>query len=263
MAGRRCVWLWAVLWSMLCGGADLRASEGEWTQLFNGRDLEGWTPKFKGEKLGENYLDTFRVEDGVLKVSYDKWDKLDGKFGHLFYQTPYSNYVLRAEYRVVGDQVAEGPGWALRNSGLMIHGQDPATMGVDQDFPVSIEVQLLGGDGEHERSTANLCTPGTHVVLDGKLHTPHCTLSKSKTFHGDQWVTVEVEVHGNGLIRHRVNGEPVMEYSQPQLDENDEDAKKLLAKGQGKLLDRGSISIQAESHPFEFRKIELRELPAE
>lgn len=237
--------------------------EGEWIQLFNGHNLEGWTPKFKGHELGENYLDTFRVEDGVLKVSYDKYEKFDDKFGHLFYREPFSHYVLRVEYRVVGEQVAAGPDWGVRNNGLMIHGQAPETMELDQDFPVSIEVQLLGGDGTHPRPTANLCTPGTHVVMHGKLVTTHCTNSNSPTFHGDQWVTVEVEVHGNRLVRHLVGGEPVLEYSQPQLDEGDQDAKRLLAGGQEKQLERGTISIQAESHPFEFRKIELRPLAAE
>jgi len=238
-------------------------AEGEWVQLFNGRDLEGWTPKFKGYKLGENYLDTFRVEDGVLKVCYDKYEKFDDRFGHLFYRETFSHYVLRAEYRVVGEQVAEGPEWGLRNSGFMIHGQSPETMGLEQNFPVSIEVQLLGGDGTHPRPTGNLCTPGTHVVIDGKLVTTHCTNSTSPTFHGDQWVAVEIEVHGSRLIRHLINGQPVIEYNQPQYDESDPDAKKLLAGGREKLLDRGTISVQAESHPFEFRKIELRPLAAE
>ena len=142
----------------------------------------------------------------------------------------------------------------------MIHGQSPETMGKDQDFPVSIEVQLLGGSGTGKRTTANLCTPGTHVVMDGKLITQHCTDSKSKTYHGDQWVTVEVEVHGNNLIKHIVEGETVLEYSHPQLDENDPDAKKLLSQT-GKMLYGGTISLQSESHPVEFRKVEL--LPLE
>ena len=255
-----CCVLLGTAWAVAQSPQDV--AEGEWVQLFNGRDLEGWTPKLKGHKLGENYLDTFRVEDGVLKVCYDKYEKFDDRFGHLFYRETFSHYVLRAEYRVVGEQVAKGPEWGLRNSGFMIHGQSPETMGLEQNFPVSIEVQLLGGDGTHPRPTANLCTPGTHVVIDGKLVTTHCINSTSPTFHGDQWVAVEVEVHGSRLIRHLINGQPVLEYSQPQLDDSDPDAKKLLAGGE-KLIDRGTISVQAESHPFEFWKIELRPLAAE
>lgn len=233
-------------------------SEG-WQPLFNGKNLDGWKVKIKGYELGDNYADTFRVEDGVLKVAYDKYEKFDGKFGHIFYEKPFSHYVLRVEYRFVGEQTPGGPGWAFRNSGIMIHGQSPESMGKDQDFPVSIEVQLLGGSGKGTRHTANVCSPGTNFVQDGKLITSHCNNSTSKTYHGDQWVTVEVEVHGNKLIRHRVNGEQVFEYEKPQLDPNDADAKKLIVDGKV-MLEGGSISLQAESHPCEFRKIEIKVL---
>jgi len=234
---------------------------GKWRSLFNGKDLTGWKIKIRGYKLGDNHNDTFRVENGLLKVAYDKYDEFAGKFGHIFYEKPFSNYRLRVEYRFVGEQSKGGPGWAFRNSGIMIHGQSPESMRVEQNFPVSIEVQLLGGGGQGDRPTANLCTPGTHVVLGGKLHKRHCTNSKSKTYHGDQWVTVELEVRGNKLVRHIIDGKTVLEYTQPQLDERDGDAKKLIEKQQGdKMLGGGSISLQAESHPVEFRKVEIMEL---
>ena len=239
--------------------ADDVAKE-KWISLFNGKDLDGWTPKIKGHELGENYGDTFRVEDGLLKVSYDKYKKFAGQFGHLFYKEPFSKYRLRVEYRFVGEQCPGGPGWAIRNSGVMIHGQDPKGMRKDQDFPVSIEVQFLGGAASGERPTANLCTPGTHVVMDGELLTRHCTNSRSKTYRGDQWVTVELEVNGSGVIRHLVEGQPVLEYEQPQLDDSDADGKKLIKNGH-KLISGGTISLQSESHPIEFRKVEI--LPLE
>ena len=251
----------AAIFSFLTLAAFAHGAEadqaGEWLQLFNGKNLDGWKVKIKGYDLGDNYGDTFRVEDGVLKVAYDQYEKFDNKFGHIFYEKPFSHYVLRVEYRFVGEQVPGGPGWAFRNNGIMIHGQSPESMGKDQDFPVSIEVQLLGGRGQGERPTANVCSPGTNYVQDGKLITRHCNNSSSKTYHGDQWVTVEVEVHGNKVIRHRVNGELVFEYEQPQLDPKDKDAKKLIKDG-NLMLDGGSISLQAESHPCEFRKIEIK-----
>ncbi|HID21229.1 MAG TPA: DUF1080 domain-containing protein [Planctomycetaceae bacterium] len=239
------------------GLAQDTSEKGPWIPLFNGKDLDGWTPKIKGYELGKNFGETFRVENGVLKVVYDQYDRFNNRFGHLFYKKPFSHYILRVEYRFVGEQLPDGPRWAFRNSGIMIHGQAPETMGKDQNFPVSIEVQLLGGGSQGERPTANLCTPPTHVVMDGKLIKRHCIGSRSKTYHGDQWVTVEVEVHGNRLIRHKVNGESVLEYSQPQLDERDPDARKLLQAGVPKMLSAGTISLQSESHPIEFRKVEL------
>ncbi len=226
-----------------------QAESGErWIPLFNGEDLEGWTPKFTTRELGENYRNTFRVEDGLLRVCYDDWDKFKGEFGHLFYKTPYSHYRLRAEYRFHGDQVAGGPGWALRNNGLMISCQSPESMDLDQDFPNSIEVQLLGGLGNGPRGTLNICTPGTQLVLDGKLNKNHVIQTGGPTYDGDQWVTVEVEARGSDLVKHIADGKTVVEYSKPQLDD-------------GTLLDGGYISIQAETHPIDFRNIELLPLP--
>ena len=167
-------------------------SQNNWIQLFNGRDLTGWTPKIAGYELGENFGDTFRVEEGLLKVVYDQYDDFDGRFGHLFYEAPFSHYLLRIEYRFVGEQAPGGPDWALRNSGVMIHGEPAEAMSKDQDFPVSIEVQFLGGTGSGERPTANLCTPGTNVVMEAQLITRHCTDAAAPTYRGDQWVTVEV-----------------------------------------------------------------------
>lgn len=251
----------ALLVPVLCAGAaEEKASDGEgYIQLFNGKDLNDWQVKIRGYDLGDNFGNTFRVEDGILKVCYDQYDKFDGRFGHLFYKHPFSNYRLRVEYRFVGEQVKDGAGWAYRNSGIMIHGQKPETMRKDQDFPVSIEVQLLGGKGSGPRPTANVCTPGTNIVMDGKLHTDHCTDSTSRTYDGDQWVTVEVEVRGN-TIKHIIDGETVMTYTDPQLDPKDPDAKALLDAGSPKMLTGGTISLQSESHPVEFLRVELKEL---
>ena len=240
--------------------AEKPKDQETWIQLFNGKDLTGWKIKITGHELGDNYGNTFRVEDGVLKVAYDKYEKFNGKFGHLFYHEPFSNYRLRVEYRFVGKQVPGGPGWAFRNSGIMIHGQSPESMAKNQKFPASIEVQLLGGRGSGKRPTGNLCTPGTHVVIDGKLVTRHVINSSSETYHGDQWVTAEVDVRGN-TIKHIVEGKTVLVYTDPQLDERDGDAQKLLKAGQDKMLRRGTISLQSESHPVEFRKVELLKLP--
>jgi hypothetical protein len=241
----------------VCSKAPQEQAGEEWISLFNGRDLTGWTPKFAGHEAGVNYKDTFRVEDGILKVGYDNYETFEGEFGHLFYDKSFSHYRLRIEYRFTGEQTPGGPSWGFRNSGAMLHGQTPESMTVDQRFPVSIEVQFLGGSGQDERPTANLCTPGTHVEMDGELVTQHCTNSGSATFHGDQWVTVEVEVRGDEVIRHFVNGVLVMEYQKPQLDGGDADAQKLIEAGAEMKLSAGTISVQAESHPLEFRRIEL------
>jgi len=263
----------AALLAAQVGGEDQGASTGsappqasdparqDWIALFNGRDLAGWTPKFTKHDLGVNLHDTFRVENGLLRVRYDKWTAFNGEFGHLFYKDAYSYYRLAAEYRFVDQQLAGGPGWAQRNNGLMLHAPDPKTMLRDQDFPISIEVQLLGGLGDGKpRTTANLCTPGTHVVMNGALFTPHCVNSSSKTYDGDQWVRVEVEVRGDEVIRHIVDGQTVLEYSKPQIGGGSVTPFDPTVKVDETPLTGGYIAVQAETGPTDFRKIELLNL---
>lgn len=239
-------------------GEDNPAPSNPWIQLFNGKDMTGWQIKIRGQKLGDNWGNTFRVEDGLLKVGYDAYTQFNEKFGHIFFHQPFSHYRLRVEYRFVGEQCPGGPGWALRNSGIMIHGQSPESMELEQDFPASIEVQLLGGNGTDTRTTANICTPYTHMVINDTLIKTHCLNSKSETYHGSQWVTVELEVRGNQVIRNLVDGVPVFELNHPQLDMSTAIGKQLAeAQNNDPQLHGGSISLQSESHPVEFRKVEL------
>jgi hypothetical protein len=232
----------------------------KWVPLFNGKDLSDWKVKIRGHALGDNFANTFSVSDGAMKVNYDGYENFNEQFGHIYYAKKFSHYLLSIEYRFIGEQAKGGPGWAIRNSGVMVHCQAPETVGLAQDFPISIEVQFLGGNGKDERHTANLCTPGTHVVYKGSLLTDHCINSTSKTYHGDQWVNVDVLVLGDSRISHIVNGDTVLTYEKPQIGGGavtDFDSK---VKVDGKALTEGYISLQSESHPIEFRKVELFDL---
>lgn len=221
---------------------------GEWLELFNGKDLTGWTPKFKGHALGVNHLDTFRVEDGLLRVVYDDDEQgWDGAFGHLFYDGDFSHYILQVTYRFVGEQAKGGPGWAIRNNGIMFHGQKPDAMGLDQDFPNSLEFQLLGGLGRDDRPTGSLCTPGTGVRYGDEWTTQHVIQSSGPTYHGDTWVTLELEVRGNQRVRHWADGKVIHEYGD-------------LALTDKTPLNSGTISIQAESSPTDFKSIRIKVL---
>jgi hypothetical protein len=231
-----------------------------WISLFNGKDLNDWKIKINGHPLNENYENTFRVEDQVMKVSYDGYKEWNERYGHIFYKKPFSSYVLVVEYRFTGDQIPGGPGWAFRNSGAMLHGQSPESMELNQDFPISLETQFLGGDGKSDRTTLNLCTPGTNVFLNGKLFTPHCVNSTSKTYHGDQWVRAEIVVLGDSLIQHRLEGKTVFEYTKPQIGGGNVANFNASLKMDGQALKEGYISLQSESHPVEFRKVELFDL---
>lgn len=253
----------ASLFFTSCSGQSTSAAldeQPEAIQLFNGKDINDWTPKIRLHEVGDNYANTFRVEDGLLKVRYDGYDEFNQQYGHLAYNTPYGYYFLRVEYRFVDEQVKGGEGWAWRNSGAMLHGQDPQTMLKDQDFPISIEGQFLGGNGTDERTTSNLCTPGTNVVVNNELFTPHCLSSTSKTYHGDQWVTAEFLVLGDSVIQHIMDKEVVLEYFKPQIGGGSVSNHNPDVKQDGKLLDKGFIYLQSESHPLDFRKVELYDL---
>ena len=231
----------------------------EWVQLFNGEDLTGWTPKITGYEAGDNFGNTFRVEDGMIKVRYDAYESFDNRFGHLFYKDELSSYKLRVEYRIVGEQCPGAPGWAYKNSGIMVHGETPASMDREQDFPTSIEVQLLGSDSLVQRTNMNVCTPGTNIVMNNELILDHCTNSSSDLFYGEEWITAEVEVRGNEVIYHVINGDTVLQYNQPQLDERDGTYARLIELNGGeKMLSKGTISLQSEGHPIDFRKVALQ-----
>ena len=246
----------------------------EWISMFNGKDLNNWDIKIAGHQLNDNYLNTFRVEDSMIRVVYDDYETFENAFGHIYYKTPFSYYKIRLDYRFTGEQVPGGEGWALRNNGIMLHCQSAESNSLGQSFPVSIELQLLGGlsDG-YERSTANLCTPGTYIDINDKTLYDHCINSNSKTFDGDQWVHVEAIVKGSESVSHIVNNDTVMVYrnlkigvGEPNSDKATEwksfgveNVDEWLAQD-GELLGKGYIALQAESHPTDFRNIEILDL---
>jgi hypothetical protein len=238
----------------------LAAESGEWPSLFKGKDLSGWTVKINKHALGENYADTFRVEDGIIKVNYDGYEKFDGRFGHLYTNQAYSNYILRLEYKITGTAIADSPPWAKLNSGVMIHSQSPMSMGLNQAFPASMEFQFLSVGSTAGRQTGNVCTPDTNLQMKGKLLTDHIIDSNSKLFPVDEWVAAEIEVRGNDEVIHRVNGVEVLRYQHPQLDPKEPNAQALLAAGAPLQLSFGHIALQAESQPIWFRNIRIRQL---
>jgi len=252
--------LCTVLLCFSCGESPADSEQEEWVALFNGANYEDWTPKFAGYELGVNHENRFVYEDSLLSVRYAQTDTFKGNFGHLYYKQKFSHYKLRATYRFVGEQMTNGPGWAVRNNGLMLHCQEPASLGLEQDFPISLELQLLGGDGTNERTTANLCTPGTNVVMGDSLFTTHCVNSTSKTYHGDQWVTAEALVLGDSLVQHIMDGEVVLEFKSPTIGGGGISGYTESAYTEGKPLREGYISIQAETHPIDFKNIELLNL---
>jgi 3-keto-disaccharide hydrolase len=236
---------------------NVSAPAGQWISLLNGKNLEDWTVKIAGHDLNDNYRNTFRVEDGLLKVSYEQYEKFGGRFGSLFYKKKLSHYWFRAEYRFVGKQVSGAPSWAYKNSGIQLHSQAPDTVRKDQEFPVSVEFDIVGGRLLGRHPTGDVCENGTRVTIDGSVLRDKCSKLSDVTIPGDEWVVILAEVQGGTRVRQIVNGVLVVEYTDLALDENDADARRLLNSGGDKALTSGYLSIQANGHPIEFRRIEI------
>jgi len=246
-------------------------NQEDWQTLFNGKDLTGWDIKIKGHPLNENYKNTFQVEDSMIRVVYSEYDKFNNQFGHLYTKKPYSYYKLKLQYRFVGDQLADAPEWADRNSGVMLHSQSAQSINLHQDFPVSLEMQFLCGNGKDTVPTGNVCTPGTFIIYDGKPYLAHIKNSTSKTYLKNEWINAQAEVYGDSLVRHIINGDTVLTYTKPMIGEgfvsntnnwtwaNITDSLFWINKA-NTPLGAGHIALQAESQPVDFRRIEILEL---
>jgi Domain of Unknown Function (DUF1080) len=253
--------------------AQKKAETKDWISIFNGKDLSGWDIKISGQPLNDNYKNTFRVQDGMMRVMYDQYQTFDEKYGHIYYKKPYSYYVVRFKYRFQGNQTPGGASWNVRNSGIMVHSQSAQSLTFEQTFPMSLEMQLLGGLGKGERHTGNLCSPGTQAYMQGSLRPAHCIDSDSKTYDGDQWVSAEAIVLGDSVVHHVINGDTVLTYNKTQIGggfvggQQDWEVAKMDAatieawkKKDGTALKSGYIAMQAESHPIDFKNIEVLNL---
>lgn len=241
--------------------ARVKQSAEKWTPLFNGKDLKDWFVKIHHHDVGDNYGQTFRVEDGMIKVRYDQYNGFNERYGHLYYKTPFSKYHLKMEYRFVDGWMKDAPSYTILNSGVMYHSQDPRTMPKEQDWPVSVEMQFLAGlpDGK-PRPTGNMCSPGTEIVYQGRKYDGHCLNSSSKTYPPGEWVTAELIVLGDSLITHMINGDTVLQYSKPSIGGGVANRYDPKHKIDGQPLTSGFIALQSEGQPIDFRNIQLKKL---
>ena len=233
-----------------CGGPASGPAEPAWTPIFDGETLDGWTAKIAGYPLGENFGDTYRVEDGAIAARFDAYgDDYADRYGNLIYETPYRHYRLRLEYRFTGEQVPGGEDWAYRNSGVLYHMQPPETIALDAGFPVSLEAQFLA-EGAHAPTTGNMCSIETSVAVDGARRHEHCLGGDVAARPMGEWVRFELEAAPGGVFRHHIDGELAFAFTDPLYDEAHPWADGMAVTG-------GHFALQAESHPVEFRNIEI------
>jgi hypothetical protein len=261
---RRFTYLCAIaglLTVLSCATSKNKSETNGWINLFNGKDLKDWFVKIHHHEVGDNFGNTFRVEDGLVKVRYDKYETFNERYGHLYFKQPFAYYHLKFEYRFVGVWRKDAPSYTIKNSGVMFHSQDPRTMPKEQDWPISVEFQLLAGLGDGKpRPTGNMCSPGTDVVFEGKIDPRHCINSTSKTYEGEQWVKADLIVLGDSLITHIINGDTVLQYSKPQIGGGVANRFDPKIKIDGKRLTDGFIALQSEGQEIDFKNIQLLNL---
>jgi hypothetical protein len=235
--------------------------EREWIDLFNGRDLTGWTVKVNHHDVGVNFGNTFRVADGMIQVRYDDYGDYNNQFAHLFYDQPLSHYLISVDYRFTGEVQRGAPGYVLLNSGIMFHSQDPRTILRDQDWPISVEMQFYAEVTPGQpRPTGNMCSPGTHIVFNGQLDTRHCINASGRALPKDAWVTAQALVLGDSIVKHIINGDTVLVYEKPQIGGGNVTGHDPAVKQDGRLLAEGFISLQSEGQPIDFRNVRLLDL---
>jgi hypothetical protein len=236
-------------------------SNDDWQILFNGKDLDDWVVKIHQHEVGDNYANTFRVVDEIIQVNYDDYDTFDNRYGHLFYKEPFSSFHLKFEYRFTDQWMEDAPSYTYRNSGVMFHSQDPNSILKDQDWPISVEYQMLAREVDGQaRPTGNMCSPGTEIFYEGTLFPNHCLNSSSPTFEWNEWVKADLIVYNDSLIIHMVNGDTVLRYSKPHIGGAVANGFDPNVKIDGKALTSGYIGLQAEGQGVEFKEIKLRKL---
>src|SRR5687768_1516427 len=253
-----------VMFILIACGNPAQKTEAEWMQLFNGKDLSDWIVKVHHHDAGVNFGNTFRAEDGMIKVRYDQYGDFNNQFSHLYYKQPFSRFHLKLEYHFTGELQKGAPDYTLLNSGVMFHSQDPRTMPKEQNWPISVEMQFLAGLGDGKpRPTGNMCSPGTEIMYQGKVYPGHCLSSSSETYDRDAWVHAELVVWGDSLITHIIEGDTVLQYSKPTMGGGVVNGYDSTLWKPGKPLTSGYIALQSEGQPIDFRNIQLLDLSKE
>ncbi len=275
-------------------------NDSNWIQMLRKGDtkLSDWTPKIQGHAAGENPYNSFsygETSDGQprLIVTDTVSNTSSYGYGHLFYKTAYSDYIVRAKYHFpTKESFAGGAGsWTIQNNGLMLHCQSAASMDKGQDYPKSIENQLIGywsyGDGSPPNTTtSNLCLVNTSVNYHGQWYSDgtghHCTQSK---FHSLAYDSSTTPAKGANSTNATWPGKDIWEYAMDRVIDStsmtfymrsrpDTAWDSVLGVTQIRLgltntssgpgsttaLGSGYISIQMEGTSTEFASIEVLNL---
>ncbi|MFC3415792.1 3-keto-disaccharide hydrolase [Algoriphagus hitonicola] len=148
--------LFAILTLVMCS-LPVFSQQGEWIELFNGENLDGW-------KISEN-PESFQIVDGQLKV--------EGPRGHAFYNGPVGNHDFKNFELMV--EVKTMP---KANSGIFIH-----TEYQEDGWPeVGYEIQVNQSHSDWRKTGSVYSFQDVRDVFveDGEWYTQHIIVEGSK-----------------------------------------------------------------------------------
>lgn len=248
-------------------GGGSGGGEAGWVPLFNGTNLDGWTPS---QGHGALFAAGKLNEEPVIHVYPNATTQPNGSSqpeATLRTTKSYSKYVFHLEYKW-GTRRFGARTTTARDNGICFHiCNEPSKV-----WPDSVEFQLGSQEWGNDWVSGNIFmlinktrAKWTSATLNGKdafsetgakksIGAPtsyYRGLASAQLDKPDDWNIIELTVNGATDAEYKVNGTVVNRVFEMECDE-----------GSGfKPLDKGPIALQAEYAETYFRNIKIKELP--
>lgn len=238
-------------------------AQGQWRDLFNGKDLKNWQVAIAGQEPGKDPDQLVQVRDGNIHMYADTDENANVPFGVIVHEEEFSHYHLSLEYRWTGKKFAPRKE-AIRDAGLLYHSTE-----TNMVWPESVEYQIQEGDTgdivfirtggftwmhpNPEKAPEGQGKPGLLPEHGGYLM-PRVTntwdyIGRFPVLDRNEgWNQVEILVRGADYAEHMVNGK-----TKARLFD--------LQNQDGSPRSKGKISLQLEGAEIEYRNIRIRPLP--
>ena len=239
------------------------APAGQWTRLFNGRDLTGWYTFLQKHGKDRDPDKVVTIEDGSIRLYRNAADGAEVVMGYIATEQEYGDYHLRLRYRWGAKKFR--PRYTLkRDAGVYYHISGP-----DAVWPRALQFQVEQtnvGDliALHGMQLDTWIDPATRAAEIPTFRAPEAggeprVLGGRKDgyqgrlpgdFEVDGWNTAEVIARGD-TTTHLLNGHLVNRGRNVRLvDPADQKSSRPIT--------RGRIALEIEAAELDFRDVEIR-----
>jgi hypothetical protein len=253
------------------GGAAGTEDE-QWTTLFNGENLDGWTVS-RGNEPGQTAEEIFQVTDGMLHVYKGAAQGSAQSIATIRTNDSYGNYVFQFEYMWATNRFVPRAN-VDRDAGILFH----LCNNLNAVWPDSLEFQMgsspLNGEwvtgdifmiGSLPRAqTTSILSGNNFVFAEPEMGGTRRSIGAPNGYERGrtnvrldrptEWNTIELTVRGATEAEFKLNGVVVNRLF---------DMERNVGGGVFQPLDSGPIALQAEYAELFYRNIRLRELPDE